>query len=144
MSPEKNSLIPQLSRQAMAKSISPIPGSAKELSTSFSRSNGITRPVIDSFYLLAMVGIGIYFSRKNKSSEQFTTASGSIPGWALGLSFYATFLSAITFLEIRGSLLGRIGIPLFSAFPFRSRPLWRRSGSCPFIGRVEKLVRTLT
>ena len=57
-------------------------------------------------YLLAMVGIGVYFSRKNKSSEQFTTASGSIPGWALGLSFYATFLSAITFLGDPGKSFG--------------------------------------
>ncbi|WP_394995936.1 sodium:solute symporter [Emticicia sp.] len=57
-------------------------------------------------YLLLMVGVGIYFSKKNKSSEQFTTASGQIPGWALGLSFYATFLSAITFLGDPGKSFG--------------------------------------
>ena len=57
-------------------------------------------------YLLLMVGVGVYFSRKNKSSEQFTTASGQIPGWALGLSFYATFLSAITFLGDPGKSFG--------------------------------------
>ena len=38
--------------------------------------------VLDLFlilcYLLAMVGIGVYFSRKNKSSEQFTTAQPGI------------------------------------------------------------------
>ncbi len=53
-----------------------------------------------------MIGIGLYFSRKNKSSEQFTTASGKIPRWALGLSFYATFLSAITFLGDPGKSFG--------------------------------------
>jgi SSS family solute:Na+ symporter len=58
------------------------------------------------FYLLAMIGIGVYFSRKNKNSQQFTTASGTIPGWALGLSFYATFLSAITFLGDPGKSFG--------------------------------------
>lgn len=42
-------------------------------------------------YLVAMVGVGVYFSRKNKGSEQFTSASGKIPGWAIGLSIYATF-----------------------------------------------------
>ena len=57
-------------------------------------------------YLLSMIGVGIYFSRKNNSSEQFTTASGQIPGWALGLSFYATFLSAITFLGDPGKSFG--------------------------------------
>lgn len=62
--------------------------------------------VIIGFYLLSMIGVGIYFARKNKSSEQFTTASGQIPGWALGLSFYATFLSAITFLGDPGKSFG--------------------------------------
>jgi solute:Na+ symporter, SSS family len=57
-------------------------------------------------YLLAMVGIGIYFSRKNKSTAQFTTASSTIPGWAIGMSFYATFLSAITFLGDPGKSFG--------------------------------------
>lgn len=49
-------------------------------------------------YLLLMLGIGLYFSSKNKTSDQFSTGAGQIPGWALGLSFYATFLSVITFL----------------------------------------------
>src|SRR6476620_2169074 len=43
-------------------------------------------------YLLAMILVGFYFSRKNKNSDQFTKASGKIPGWAIGLSIYATFL----------------------------------------------------
>lgn len=62
--------------------------------------------VIIGVYLLCMIGVGVYFSRRNKSSEQFTTASGQIPGWALGLSFYATFLSAITFLGDPGKSFG--------------------------------------
>lgn len=57
-------------------------------------------------YFLLMVGVGLYFSKRNNSSAQFTTASGRIPGWALGLSFYATFLSAITFLGDPGKSFG--------------------------------------
>lgn len=53
-----------------------------------------------------MVLVGFYFSRKNKNSEQFTTASGSIPGWAIGLSIYATFLSSNTFLGVPGKAYG--------------------------------------
>ena len=56
--------------------------------------------------MLAMVGIGFYFSRKNKNSEQFTKASGRIPGWAIGLSIYATFLSSNTFLGVPGKAFG--------------------------------------
>ncbi len=56
--------------------------------------------------MLAMVGIGFYFSRKNKNSDQFTKASGKIPGWAIGLSIYATFLSSNTFLGVPGKAFG--------------------------------------
>ncbi len=57
-------------------------------------------------YLLAMVAVGIYFSRKNKTTEQFTKASGKIPSWAIGLSLYATFLSSNTFLGVPGKAFG--------------------------------------
>lgn len=57
-------------------------------------------------YLLAMLFVGIWFSRKNKSSEQFTKASGLIPGWAVGISLYATFLSSNTFLGVPGKAFG--------------------------------------
>ncbi|HNU87808.1 MAG TPA: sodium:solute symporter [Ferruginibacter sp.] len=67
-------------------------------------------PIIDIaiiiVYLLAMLGIGFYFSKKNKNSEQFTKASGKIPGWAIGLSIYATFLSSNTFLGNPGKAFG--------------------------------------
>lgn len=53
-----------------------------------------------------MVLVGVWFSRKNKSSEQFTKASGMIPGWAVGISLYATFLSSNTFLGVPGKAFG--------------------------------------
>lgn len=57
-------------------------------------------------YLVGMVLVGIYFSRKNKGAEQFTKAGGLIPGWAIGLSIYATFLSSNTFLGVPGKAFG--------------------------------------
>lgn len=57
-------------------------------------------------YLLAMVLTGLYFSRKNKNPDQYTKASGTIPGWAIGLSIYATFLSSNTFLGVPGKAFG--------------------------------------
>ena len=57
-------------------------------------------------YLLAMVLVGFYFSGKNKNAEQFTKASGTIPGWAIGMSIYATFLSSNTFLGVPGKAFG--------------------------------------
>jgi SSS family solute:Na+ symporter len=67
-------------------------------------------PVLDftiiGIYLMGMILVGFYFSRKNKSAEQFTMASGLIPGWAIGLSIYATFLSSNTFLGVPGKAFG--------------------------------------
>ncbi|MEO8766605.1 MAG: sodium:solute symporter [Ginsengibacter sp.] len=57
-------------------------------------------------YLAAMVAVGIFFSRKNNTAEQFTKASGKIPSWAIGLSLYATFLSSNTFLGVPGKAFG--------------------------------------
>ncbi|WEK17719.1 MAG: sodium:solute symporter [Candidatus Pedobacter colombiensis] len=62
--------------------------------------------VIIVIYLIGMILVGIYFSRNNKNSEQFTKASGLIPGWAIGLSIYATFLSSNTFLGVPGKAFG--------------------------------------
>jgi SSS family solute:Na+ symporter len=67
-------------------------------------------PILDLaiivIYLVGMILVGVYFSRKNKNSEQFTKASGLIPGWAIGLSIYATFLSSNTFLGVPGKAFG--------------------------------------
>ena len=67
-------------------------------------------PIVDllviALYLLGMIGIGVYFSRKKQSTERFTKASGRIPGWVLGISLYATFLSSNTFLGVPGKAFG--------------------------------------
>ena len=67
-------------------------------------------PVLDVLiiviYLIAMVLVGVYFSRKNKSTDDFTKAAGKIPGWAIGISIYATFLSSNTFLGVPGKAYG--------------------------------------
>lgn len=53
-----------------------------------------------------MLLVGLYFSRKNKSAERFTSGLGRIPGWAIGMSIYATFLSSNTFLGVPGKTFG--------------------------------------
>ncbi len=57
-------------------------------------------------YLIGMVLVGVYFSRKNDSADHYSKASGKIPGWAIGLSIYATFLSSNTFLGVPGKAFG--------------------------------------
>ena len=51
-------------------------------------------------YLLAMVGIGLYFTRKNKNTDDYFRGGKQIPWWAAGCSIFATMLSSLTFTGI--------------------------------------------
>lgn len=42
--------------------------------------------------------IGMYFARKQKTSDKFFTGGGTVPAWAIGLSIMSTLISSITFL----------------------------------------------
>ena len=49
-------------------------------------------------YLLVIVSVGIYFSRKNTSTEGYFVGNRSYSGWVIGLSMIGTSISSITFL----------------------------------------------
>ncbi|MFI3315221.1 MAG: sodium:solute symporter, partial [Rikenellaceae bacterium] len=51
-------------------------------------------------YLLGMLGMGWYFMRRSKSTDDFFKGGGRIPWWAAAISLFATMLSAITFMAI--------------------------------------------
>ena len=54
-------------------------------------------------YMLAMVLVGRWFGRRQKSTEDYFVAKRSIPSWALGISIYAALISSITFIAYPGS-----------------------------------------
>lgn len=51
-------------------------------------------------YFIAMLGMGIYFMRREGGTDDFFKGGGRIPWWAAGISIYATMLSAITYMAI--------------------------------------------
>ncbi len=53
-----------------------------------------------ALYLVAMLGMGVYFMRKENGADDFFKGGGRIPWWAAGISIYATMLSAITYMAI--------------------------------------------
>lgn len=57
-------------------------------------------------YMLVMMGIGVYFVRKNNTTDQFFKGGAKIPWWAAGISIFATALSAITFISIPAKAYG--------------------------------------
>lgn len=61
---------------------------------------GIINYSVLALYLLISVFIGLYFARKQKSTDDYFVGGGRIPWWAAGLSVFGTLLSAITFMAI--------------------------------------------
>lgn len=51
-------------------------------------------------YLLAMVGVGVFFSFRNRSTDDYFRGGKSIPWWAAGCSIFATMLSSITYMAV--------------------------------------------
>jgi len=51
-------------------------------------------------YLVVIVGIGAYFSRRENSTEDYFLAGRRVPWWAAALSIFSTHLSAVTFMGI--------------------------------------------
>ncbi|MCH5597817.1 sodium:solute symporter [Niabella ginsengisoli] len=88
----------------------------------------------------------ILFFQKNKNADQFTKASGRIPGWAIGLSIYATFLSSNTFLGVPGKAFGSnwnafvfsISMPAAAFFAAKYFvPFYRRTGEVSAYTHLE-------
>lgn len=81
-------------------------GSASEYSTfsvgMASRPFGWIDYSIIVVYIIALVAMGFYFSRKEKGSEDYFVGGRKVPWWAVGLSLYATGTSAISFMAISG------------------------------------------
>ena len=51
-------------------------------------------------YLLLMLGIGVWFTFKNKTTEDFFRGGKQIPWWVAGCSIFATMLSSITYMAV--------------------------------------------
>ena len=86
-------------------------------------------------YLLVMVGIGVYFAKNNKNTDDYFRGGKNIPWWAAGCSIFATMLSSLTFTGIPSKAfaqdwvyaVGNMMIPVvafvgvFVALPFYRR-----------------------
>src|SRR5262245_49641096 len=57
-------------------------------------------------YMVGMVLIGLRFSSSQTSTESYFVARRSIPGWAVGMSLFATLISSVTFIAFPGAAYG--------------------------------------
>jgi SSS family solute:Na+ symporter len=91
--------------------------------------------VVLGAYLAALVMMGVYFSRRENSTNDFFLAGQRVPWWAAGLSIFGTQLSAITFMAIPAKvyatdwtyILGNICIPIIAPLViYLYLPFYRR------------------
>ena len=60
---------------------------------------GVANTIVLGLYLIALIYIGLRFSKRGGDSNDFFLAGRRIPWWAAGISIFATQLSAITFVS---------------------------------------------
>ena len=98
--------------------------------------------VIDLVVFLAyMAGVTLFgasFYAKNKSAAAFTVGDHSFPGWVVGMSIFATFVSSISYLALPGNayqtnwnaFVFSLSIPVASLMAVKFFvPLYRRANS---------------
>lgn len=98
-------------------------------------------------YLASVVAFGCWFVRRSRTTEGFTAASRSLPGWAVGLSIFGTYLSSNTFLGVPGtSFVGNWNRFVFSmALPIAALiavkffvPFYRKTGEISAYHHLER------
>ena len=94
--------------------------------------------VIFLAFTLGVVVFGCSFFRKGSSADDFTSAGHSIPGWVVGMSIFATYVSSISYIGYPGKAFASnwnafvfsLSIPVASYFTARYFvPFYRHSGS---------------
>ena len=100
-----------------------------------------------TIYLLAMVGVGVYFARKNKNTDDYFRGGQKIAWWAAGCSIFATMLSSITYMAIPSKafaqdmvyMLGNFMIPVVAPVAvFLALPFYRRIDATSAYEYLEK------
>jgi SSS family solute:Na+ symporter len=107
-------------------------------------------PVVDLVVLIAYVAavvlLGCWFVRKSASTSEFMAAGGALPGWAVGLSIFGTYLSSNTFLGVPGKAYGEnwnafvfsLSLPVAAWIAVRFFvPFYRRSGEISAYHHLE-------
>jgi SSS family solute:Na+ symporter len=97
-------------------------------------------------YLVGTTGFGCWFYWRNRESEKFMSAGRSLPGWAVGLSIFGSYVSSISFLANPGrSYAGNwnpfvfaLTLPLAAWVAVRwFVPFYRRSGDISAYHHLE-------
>lgn len=56
--------------------------------------------LVIGLYFFLIIGLGIYYSKRQKNTQDYFSGGKRVPWWAAGLSLFGTALSPITFMAI--------------------------------------------
>ncbi|WP_339840055.1 sodium/solute symporter [uncultured Maribacter sp.] len=76
---------------------------------------GLIDTAILVLYGLVMIGMGVYFLRKTKTSEEFMVAGRGIPAWAAGIAVMSAYTSSISYIAVPGKAFDSNWHPLIFA-----------------------------
>ena len=94
--------------------------------------------LVFAVFTLGVVFFGCSFFRKGGSAEEFAHAGRSLPGWVVGMSIFATYVSSISYIGYPGKAFGTnwnafvfsLSIPVAAYFAARYFvPFYRFGGS---------------
>ncbi len=98
------------------------------------------------FYLAITVGLGLVFALRRIGSDTFMSGGRSLPGWAVGLSIFGSYVSSISFLANPGkafasdwnALVFSLATPVAAVIAIRwFVPYYRRSGAVSAYEHLE-------
>jgi SSS family solute:Na+ symporter len=98
-------------------------------------------------YFAAVMGVALGLRRRSRSVEGFTAAGRALPGWVVGLSILATYVSSISFLALPGKAFAEnwnafvfsLSIPLATWIAVRwFLPFYRASGDVSAYAHLER------
>ncbi|MBE9511186.1 MAG: sodium/solute symporter [Bacteroidetes bacterium] len=61
--------------------------------------------MVIAMYSIGMLGIGVYYKRKTKTTDDYMLGGRKMKSWSVGLSLFATLFSAITYLAMPGEMI---------------------------------------
>jgi SSS family solute:Na+ symporter len=103
--------------------------------------------IVLSSYLAAVLGVGFWFARRSGNTGEYTAGGRSLPGWAIGLSMFGSYISSISFLANPGKAYGSnwnafafsLATPIGAAIAVRwFVPFYRRSGHVSAYEHLEE------
>ena len=95
----------RLGRCATALLVLPSLAHAAESGEYVSKGFGALDWLVIAAYALGLIGIGLYYARRQTSTEEYFVASRSVAPFLAGISLYATMFSTLSYIGFPGEMI---------------------------------------